>query len=210
MNGWRRWVLMAARVPSENELYLRPVVEQTTALFGDPIATVHDLGDAVTNAVAPLRARGIPDFVCHYHFLGAVGEKLFDPPYRLLRNLLRQSKVQRDLRVLLRELRHYRRSDAYGGRFGPGPVRQDLLALVLWVLEGEGKKTLLYPFSLPHLEFFQRCQQTLQKAERWVPTPRTPAEHRAIAQLATFINRPMCQDRCHLRERVNYLHRGRK
>ena len=189
LNGWRRWVLMAARVPSENELYLRPVVEQTTALFGDPIATVHDLGDAVTNAVAPLRARGIPDFVCHYHFLGAVGEKLFDPPYRLLRNLLRQCKVQRDLRVLLRELRHYRRSDADGGRFGPGPVRQDLLALVLWVLEGQGKKTLLYPFSLPHLEFFQRCQQTLQKAENWVPTPRTSAERRAIAQLSTCINR---------------------
>jgi hypothetical protein len=189
MNGWRRWVLMAARVPSENEVYLRPVVEETTALFGDPIATVHDLGDAMTNAVAPLRTHGIPDFVCHYHFLGAVGEKLFDPSYRLLRNLLRQSKVARDLRGLLRELRHARRSAADGGRFGPGPLRQDLLALVLWLLEGEGKKKLLYPFSLPHLEFFHRCQQTLQKAESWVPTPRTAAERRVIARLSMLINR---------------------
>jgi hypothetical protein len=189
MNGWRRWVLMATRIPSENEGSIRPLVEETAALFGDPIATVHDLGDAMSKAVAPLRARGVPDFVCHYHFLGAVGEKLFDPPYRLLRNILRQSQVQRDLRDLLRELRHYRRSDAYAGRFGPGRIREDLLALVLWLLEGDGKKTLLYPFCLSHLEFFQRCQQALQKAQSWVPAPRTQAERRAIKHLSTRINR---------------------
>jgi len=189
MHGWRRWVLMAKRIPSENEVYIRPLVAQTTALFGDPIATVHDLGDAMTKAVAPLQARGIPDFVCHYHFLGAVGEKLFDQPYRFLRNILRQSKVQRDLRDLLRELRHYRRCETYVGRFGPGPIREDLLALVLWLLEGDGKKRLLYPFRLFHLEFFQRCQQALHKAESWVPTPRTQAEHRAIKHLSTRINR---------------------
>ncbi len=189
MNGWRRWVLMAARVPSENEVYLRPLVEETVALFGDPIATVHDLGDAMTKAVAPLRARGVPDFFCHYHFLGAVGEKLFDVTYRLLRNLLRQSKLPGELRGLLRELRRDRRGDRYEGRFGPGPLREDLLALVLWWLEGDGKKTLLYPFSLPHLEFFHRSQQALEQADRWLPAPRTRPERRVIAHLATLVNR---------------------
>ena len=189
MNGWRHWVLIAKRIPSENEVYIRPVVEEAAALFGDPIATVHDLGDAMTKAIAPLQARGVPDFVCHYHFLGAVGEKLFDQPYRLLRNILRHSKVQRDLRELLRELRHYRRSDTYAGRFGPGLIREDLLALVLWLLEGDGKKALLYPFRLSHLEFFQRCQQASQKVESWVPAPRTQAERRAIKHLSTRINR---------------------
>jgi hypothetical protein len=189
MHGWRGWVLVAKRIPSENEMYIRPLVEETTVLFGDPVATVHDLSDAITNAVAPLRNREIPDFVCHYHFLGAVGEKLFDQPYRLLRNSLRQSKVQRELRDLLRELRHYRRCDTYVGRFGPGLIREDLLAFVLWLLEGDGKKTLLYPFSLPLLEFFQRCRQASQKLECWVPTPRTQAERRAIGQLSTRVNR---------------------
>ena len=148
MDGWRNWVLMAIRIPSEHGDHLRPLVEKTATLFGDPIATVRDLGDAVAKAVAPLRKRGIPDFVCHYHFLGAVGEKLFETSYRTLRNLIRQSKVHSDMRVLLRELRKYRRSTTFSGRFGPGQVREDLLALVLWLLEGEGKKTLLYPFSL--------------------------------------------------------------
>ncbi len=189
MHGWRHWVLVAKRIPSENELYIRPIMEETTALFGDPVATVHDLSDAISKAVAPLRDREIPDFVCHYHFLSAVGEKLFDQPYRLLRNCLRQSKVQRELRDLLRELRHYRRCDSYTGRFGAGHIREDLLAFVLWLLEGDGKKTLLYPFSLPLLEFFQRCQQALQKIECWVPSPRSQAERRAIKQLSTRVNR---------------------
>ena len=189
MHGWRGWVLSAARIPSENEASLRPVVEETTALFGDPVATVHDLGDAMTRAVAALRKRGVPDFICHYHFLGAVGENLFDSPYGLLRNVLRQSKVASDLRALLRELRHYRGANTPDGRFGAGHVREDLLALLLWLLEGEGKKTLLYPFALPYLEFYQRCQQALKQADCWVPCPRSEPERRAIAHLCTLINR---------------------
>ena len=100
MDGWRGWVLMATRIPSEHEDYLRPLVEKTAALFGDPIATVRDMGEGMAKAVAPLRARGVPDFICHYHFLGAVGKKLFEKPYRVLGNLLRQHKLQGDLRAL--------------------------------------------------------------------------------------------------------------
>ena len=189
MNGWRGWVLMATRIPSEHEDYLRPLVEKTTALFGDPIATVRDMGEGMAKAVAPLRARGVPDFVCHYHFLGAVGKKLFEKPYRVLGNLLRQHKLQGDLRILLRELRQYRKSNTFSGRFGPGPIHEDFPALVLWILEGEGKKTLLYPFSLPYLELLQRCQQALRKAECWMPSPRTPTTRLAIANLTRIVNR---------------------
>ena len=189
MDGWHGWVLMATRIPSEHEDYLRPLVEKTVALFGDPIATVRDMGEGMAKAVAPLRARGVPDFVCHYHFLGAVGKKLFEKPYRVLGNLLRQHKLQGDLRDLLRELRHYQRSSTFSGRFGPGPIHEDLPALLLWILEGEGKKALLYPFSLPYLELLQRCQQALRKAECWVPSPRTPATRRAISHLTRLVNR---------------------
>jgi hypothetical protein len=93
------------------------------------------------------------------------------------------------LRALLRELRQYQRSTTFSGRFGSGPVHEDLPALLLWIMEGEGKKALLYPFSLPYLEFLQRCQQSVRKAECWVPSPRTPATRRAIAHLTRLINR---------------------
>ena len=62
-------------------------------------------------------------------------------------------------------------------------------ALVLWLLEGEGNKALLFPFRLPHLEFLQRCQQALHKTECWVPCPRTAPTRRAIAHLTRLLNR---------------------
>ncbi|MGI9333309.1 MAG: hypothetical protein ACR2RL_09160 [Gammaproteobacteria bacterium] len=189
MDGWRGWVLTATRIPSEHADHLRPAVDKTIELFGDPIATVRDLGEAGANALDGLRKRDIPDLLCHYHFLGALGKKLFDNAYALLRRLLRTSNVRRDLRELLRELRRYHRSSVYHGRFGAGVVREDMLALVLGVREGEGKKDLDYPFSLTHLSFFQRCQLAADKAESWVLSPRTQPERRAIAHMNTLMNR---------------------
>lgn len=189
MDGWRGWVLVAGRIASEHEDHLRPLVEKTVLLFGDPIAIVRDMGQGGANAVAALREKGIIDLICHYHFLAAVGKKLFEQPYGLLRKLLKSSKVRTDLRVLLRDLRGYSTTSPQEGRFGKGVVGEDLLALVLWVLEGDGTKDLLYPFALMHLEFFQRCRQALQRAQCWVPGPRTLPERRAIDHLATLVRR---------------------
>ena len=189
MDGWRQWVLVAARIPSENELYLRPLIEKTVELFGDPVATVRDLAEAGARAVKPLRDRGVPDLVCHYHFLAAVGKKLFDQTYSLLRNLLRASAVRTDQRALLRELRRYQEIHNYDGRYGHGRVREDLLALVLWVLEGNGKKDLAYPFQLPHLSFVQRNRELIERAEKWVAYPRTHTERRVIKHLRSIIAR---------------------
>ncbi|MEA3303952.1 MAG: hypothetical protein U9Q75_11840, partial [Pseudomonadota bacterium] len=189
MDGLRGWVLVAGRIPSEHADHLRPLVEKTTQLFGDPVATVQDMGKGGAKAISTLREKGIPDLICHYHFLAAVGKKLFEQAYRLLRRLLKSSKVRTDLRALLRDLRCYSSIRPREGQFGKGIVREDLPALVLWILEGDGSKDLLYPFGLAHLMFYQRCQQALQHAECWVQGPRTHPERRAIAHLATRVQR---------------------
>jgi hypothetical protein len=189
MDGFRGWVLSAGKIPSEHEDHLRPLIDKTVALFGDPLSTMRDLMKAGPNVVAGTRKRGKPDLVCHYHFLGAVGKKLFDDPNSTLRGLLKQAKVRSESRELLRELRRYRKSDAFKGRFGSDRVGDDLLALVLWVLEGDGRKKPSYPFSLPHLEFYQRCRQAMQQAERWVPSPRTQTERRALKHFSELVGR---------------------
>ena len=189
LDGWRGWVLVAGRIPTEHEQYLRPLLEQTVALFGQPLATMRDLAEAGANALATLRARGVPDLLCHYHFLRAVGEKLFDSPYTMLRKLLREHPIRRELRELLGELRRYARTEGYEGRFGTGTVRDGLPALVLWLLEGRGKKDLNYPFGLPHLGLYQRCQLAQQKAESWLPPLRSLPERRALKALGTVVNR---------------------
>lgn len=189
LDGWRGWVLHAVKISSENEEELRPAIEKTVSLFGDPIAVVRDLGAAEAGAVDSLRDKGIPDLVCHYHFLGAIGKKLFDDHYAVLRNLLRSSKVRTGLRELLRELRQNCTSEVYHGKYGQGRLREDLLALILWVLEGEGGKDLPYPFCLPHLGFYQRSQEAIRRAERWLPLPRSHVERRALKQLSSVIAR---------------------
>ena len=180
LDGWRGWVLHAVKIASENQHELLPAVEKTVSVFGEPVATVRDLGAAGARAVEKVRQQGIPDLVCHYHFLGAIGKKLFDTEYSVLRNLIRQSKVRSGLRELLQVIRKQCTGEVYQGKFGQGRLRQVLPALILWVLEDEGRKDLPYPFALPHLTFYQRCGQLMQQAERWLPLPRSHVERRIL------------------------------
>lgn len=189
LDGWRGWVLMATRIDSEREEHLRPLIDKTVGLFGAPVAMVRDLGEGGAGAVAHLREGGLVDLVCHYHFLAAVGKNLFDKRYLCLRGLVRCSRVRADLQALLRELRRYGASEPREGRFGPGRVREELLALVLWLLDGDGQKDISYPFSLPHLDFVRRCQQALPQADRWAPPPRSQPERRALRHLEGLVAR---------------------
>ena len=103
--GWTGWVLHAVRIASENAGELRPAVERTLAAFGDPLAVMRDLGAAGAQAVAACRRRDIPDLLCHFHFLAAVGHKLLDGHYSLLRSRISRSKVRSRLRALLCQAR---------------------------------------------------------------------------------------------------------
>lgn len=189
MSGWKGWVLVAARIQTENQDALRPIVEKTVRLFGTPIAMVHDMGEGIMASVDFLRQQGVPDFVCHYHFLAAVGRKLFDDAYRSLRETLRVFGTRSALRVTLRQLRRDRADESNDGDSGKAKVRQELLALVLWMLEGSGRKDQLYPFSLVHFEFFERCTKASERIERWVPNPRTGPERRAIRHILNLTKR---------------------
>ena len=58
------------------------------------------------------------------------------------------SRIRVDLRALLGDIRSYGRPVQDNGRFGPGRIRENFAALVLWILEGDGSKDLRYPLSL--------------------------------------------------------------
>ena len=158
-------------------------------LFGPPVATIRDMGKGCAGAVKQLREEEIPDLICHYHFASAIGKRLMESLYDRLKHLIRVTQVRANLRVLLRDLRSYRSSQACDGRFGSGHIREDLKVLILWLLEGKGRKDAPFPFGVPHLEFVRRIRQTLQQADAWVPCPRTAPERRAISHLtASQIN----------------------
>ena len=183
LDGWTGWVLHAVRIRSEQESELRPAIELTTQVFGDPVALVRDLGSGVAKAVSFLRERSIPDLLCHYHFLRAVGEKLCDDDHSLLRHRIARSKLRSRLRDLLRANR-----PSPDGRL-PDGLREDLPALLLWLLEGEARKQARYPFSLAHLDLHLRCQQFEQELDRRLPRPRSDRELRLIRQVREAFDR---------------------
>jgi len=187
MNGWRGWVLMAARIASENGDVLKPLVAKTVGSFGDPVATVRDLGDAGGKAVESLAQKGIPDLLCHYHFVAAVGKKLLDKPYSNLRNALSSLGVKTKLHALLKRLRQ----DHMHAKSQASPcsdqLREALPALMLWILEADGRKECRYPFGLPWRDLVHRCCSALMQAESWVPHPRTTAEKKGVENLKRIV-----------------------
>ena len=176
LDGFTGWVLLALKIASENEQELRPAVERTVAAFGDPLATMRDLGSGGAKAVAALCQRGIPDLLCHFHFLAAVGKRLCDEDHAKLRGQFARSR----LRSRLRELLAASRGPAEG-------LREDLPALLLWLLEGTGRKHPSYPFALPQLDFYRRCQQFPAERDRRLPAPRAPREQRLLRQLSAAL-----------------------
>lgn len=189
MDGFRGWVLGEVRIATERGETIRSLVDEVVERFGDPIATVRDLGEAMAQGVRSTRERGIPDLVCHQHFLSAVGKKLLESVHARLRTMMQRCRLHGDLRELLGELQRYREDATCAGRFGSGRIRNELLAVVLWCIEGEGHKELPFPFSLHYRDLVRRCQAALSKAESWVPAPRTSAERKALQRLGSIVRR---------------------
>ena len=184
LDGWRGWVLHAARIRTENAAELQPALQATLDNFGLPVAFVRDLGSAMAKAVAACRTPPAPDLVCHFHFLAAVGSRLLDADHATLRRGLARHRVRSGLRDLLRRARRAEFCESAAGR------GTDLPALLYWVLEGDGGRQSRPPFALPHLDFYRRCLQFHKRADELLPQPRTRAERR-ILQRASQLLEPL-------------------
>ena len=195
IDGRHGWVLNAARITTENEAELRPVIEKSCELFGDPISVMRDLGKAGGLAVQPLCERGVVDLICHFHFLGAVGKKLFDTDYGTLRSLLKKSRTRSELRTLLRDLRNNTTRRDYSGKYGSGVMREDLHSLILYLLEGKKSKDAPYPFSLPHFDTCHRYLEAGTFIEKWLPEPRSGIEQTVLKKVGSILSSVKKDDR---------------
>jgi hypothetical protein len=165
-------------------------------LFGDPVATVRDLGLAAAQALKPIHERGVPDLLCHYHFLSAVGEKLFDNAYSRLRTRLRRLKLPSSARELLKAVYRDRKTTNNDEKvFGPGELRGELIALLVWLVDGDGKKYPAFPFGLPLFQHVKRLRQVSDKAEAWLPLPRSRAERKVLQRVKKLVHAVEHDDR---------------
>ena len=97
-------VLGNVKVPSEKAQQLVPFLEELKRRYGVPLAAVHDMGVGILAAIKQVFG-GVPDFVCHFHFLRDIGKDLLESDYDAIRQRLRKHGLSERLRQHARRLR---------------------------------------------------------------------------------------------------------
>jgi hypothetical protein len=173
-------VLGNVKVPSERAEQLVPFLQDIRRRYGVPLAVVRDMGLGILAAVQEVFP-GVPDFICHFHFLRDLGNDLLEADYDAIRQRLRQHGLSQRL------LQHARRLKAAIDP-EPGLVEsfcqhvqghclpsQNLelfpllcaYSLIQWALEGKADaQGYGFPFDRPHVQFAKRLGVLGQRLEQ--------------------------------------------
>ena len=112
--------------------------------------------------------KGIPDFICHFHFLRDIGKDLFETEYATIRSRLKKHKIRPLLRRRLKALEEQIGNDhlAFDGLLvsidrNVPPAEAKLApmaayAMIHWVFERSELKGYGFPFDCPHLVFYRK------------------------------------------------------
>ena len=172
-------VLGNVKLPSEKAETIIPFLEQIKRLFGEPIASVHDMGAGILRAVGKVFP-GRPDFICHYHFLRDIGKDLLEQDYDTIRKRLHQHGITSKLRTHARTLKqliddHPQLIEDFRSRVehpSASDSSSELIptisayGLVLWALDGKNQGDGYgFPFDRPHFVFAQRLLSVYQQLQ---------------------------------------------
>ena len=147
-------------------------MSQIKRQYGDPIALVHDMGKGILSAVEKV-FRGVPDFICHFHFLRDIGKDLFEKEYGIIRNRLKKHKVRALLRQKLKTLKKIVDDDPQlvctlakgieGGGLDPEMMEKmpalAAYAMIHWARDTSQLDGCGFPFDCPHFIFYQRLRE---------------------------------------------------
>ena len=165
-------VLGNVKVPSEKTEQIVPFLEEIKRRFGVPLAVVHDMGRGILAAVQRVFP-GVPDFVCHFHFLRDVGKDLLEADYDAIRQRLRKHGLTEKLLYYARRFKAAideqpglveSFSENVQGHCLPSQKLEVFplvcaYALIQWALEGKTDgEGYGFPFDRPHVQFAKRLQ----------------------------------------------------
>ena len=173
MDELSKIVLSNIKIPTENACQLIPFLRQIKQSYGSPIALVHDMGVAILNAVKEVFP-GIPDYICHFHFLKDIGNDLFGHDYSTIRRHLKTHHIRSHLRKTVKELkkaidsdpdsRHclhrYLESKTLLEPQAPLTPQVTAYLIISWILEARNESHGFgFPFDRPHFDFYLRLQE---------------------------------------------------
>jgi hypothetical protein len=165
-------VLGNIKLPSEKAEGIVPFLRQLKECFGPPLALVHDMSKGILAAVEEVFP-GIPDFICHFHFLRDLGKDLLGAEYDTLRKRLQTHGTVGGMRARLRTWQKQIDADpplqqalqqlpAWGWPSQPLGQAPLLAAYLLahWVLAGlQQGRGYGFPFDRPLLALARRAQE---------------------------------------------------
>lgn len=167
-------VLGNIKMPSENEKYIVPFLEDLKRYYGTPLALVHDMGAGILKAVKTVFP-GVPDYICHFHFLRDIGKDLLGESYDTIRKHLRSHQISVRLRYRAKQLMEKVANKPKIMRFLRESIEQgqstciddyeslqtlNMYTLIHWVLAGKSEgQGYGFPFDCPHCVFAERIYQ---------------------------------------------------
>ena len=174
LDGISKIVLDNRKLSSENADDLILFLECIRESYGDPLAVVSDMGKGIALAVKEV-FRNVPAFICHFHFLKAIGKNLFGDENNMIRIGLRKYNVRIILRrtkkrleaiidsttdlvpELVKGIEHEMLSAECPLGSVPAVVTYTLIS---WVLDANAESNGFgFPFDQSYLVFYQRLQE---------------------------------------------------
>jgi hypothetical protein len=183
MDGISSLVLDNVKLPSEKKEVLIPFFKRIRKQYGTPVALVHDMGIGIMRAVEAVFG-GIPDFICHFHFLRDIGKDLLEADNQMIIKRLKNLKVKALLRRKARYLGKKIECDPgliaeLKTSLDTGELNSNSLhpipALIAyttihWIFDSSHpSRGYGFPFEQPHLQFYCRLQTALRFLDRISP-----------------------------------------
>jgi hypothetical protein len=163
-------VLGNVKIPSEKAALIIPLLKEIKQSFGKPVSIVHDMGKGILDAVRCVFP-GIPDYICHYHFLRDIGKDLIEAKYTILRKTLRSYGLKAGIRNFVKKLgvKINRNTDLKKSldecSAQPLTEMEKKPAIIkaylwgLWILDYANELSGFgFPFDRAHLAFFDRLK----------------------------------------------------
>ena len=178
-------ILGNVKLPAEDAAHIVPFLDNIKRDFGLPLALVHDMGPGIRNAVATVFS-GVPDFICHFHFLRDIGKDLLGQPYDFIRSRHRAQQISAKLRARAKQLHaqiepHADTMTALNAcvqQQQPLPAAAlawlpmlNVYTLICWTLDGKTEgHGYGFPFDRPHLVFARRIRRLHADVEKLART----------------------------------------
>lgn len=139
---------------SERSEYITPILRDFKKHYGNPLTIVRDMGSAIISSCEEVFPK-VLNQICHYHFITALGKRIYKDIFDDLRTEIISTKIIDELRYLRKSVR-VRLKESSVLLF----ERHELywLHMVIDHLLYPLRNPIDYPFRLNYLEFYERVK----------------------------------------------------